>query len=69
VLEGRKRETLGHGLSEVRERAPDAERRWTNAGTEREERHALARVIGAGGGGIAAVVGGEQRQIAGPEVP
>src|SRR5688572_19018259 len=61
-------EYVGDGLAEIREGGPDAK---VDAGadgwTDGEHGHVLARVIGARGGGIVAVIGSNHEQIAGSQ--
>src|SRR5215471_20757814 len=42
-------------------------RTWTDSRTKRQDRNRLARMIGARPSRIAAVVGGDERKVAGPE--
>ena len=57
-------EVAGDGLSDVGERVARADRAGRNARAEGDDRHMLARVIAAGPGRIAAVVGREDDEIA-----
>ncbi len=63
--ERRQPEMRGHGLAHVGEAFPAAQVAWAHPGAEEQHRHVLAGMVGAGPGRIAAMVGGDQRQIAG----
>ena len=55
----------GHGLADVGKRGAQPEvDAGAHLGAEGQQRHVLAGVVGAGNGGVAAVVGGEDGQVA-----
>src|ERR1039457_5868455 len=59
-------EVFGDGLADIADRAAHAEiDAGVDLGTEGEQRHILAAVIGGGRGGVAAVVGGGSSWTAG----
>ena len=61
-------EVLGHRGAEIGKGAPDAEiSTGPDSRAGHEQRHVLAGVVGRAGGGIVAVVGGEEEQIVLPE--
>ena len=63
----RNAERGGDRLTEIAERGSRPERRRPHAGTESEQRDALARVVGAGPGRIVAMVSGDEGDVTGPE--
>ena len=67
MRERRHPEDPGERLPQIGEGGAVAERHRPRAGPEHEQRHVLARMIGAGRGRIVAVVGGHDQQIVGPQ--
>jgi hypothetical protein len=57
----------GHGLAHVGEAATVTEIARQDPGTEPQHRHDLAGVVSAGPGRVAAVVGRDQREVAGAQ--
>ena len=64
MFQGFEAEMRGQGLAHIGEARPHADRMRLQVRTEEQHRHVFAGVIGAMEGGIAAVIGGDQRQIA-----
>ena len=69
VRQRRHAEDLGERLPEIGEcRARRRDRHRPRAGAEHQQRHVLARVVGAGRRRIVAVIGGDDQQIVRPQL-